>query len=122
MESASGKIVWVDLTVPDAEKVRDFYVGVVGWTSSGVDMGGYEDFNMNDADGAPAAGVCWRRGTNANLPAAWLIYITVDDIDASIARCTELGGEVVEPVCAVGTGRMAVIRDPAGAIAGLYQA
>ena len=121
MAKTSGKIVWVDLTVPDAQKVRDFYAGVVGWTPTGVDMGGYEDFNMNSADGEPAAGVCWRRGTNANIPPAWLIYITVEDIDASIARCADLGGEVIEPVRAVATGRMAIIRDPAGAVAGLYQ-
>jgi uncharacterized protein len=122
MDDTSGQIMWVDLTVPDAEKVRDFYADVVGWTPSGVDMGGYFDFNMSTADGVPAAGVCWRRGTNAHIPPTWMIYITVEDIDASVARCMELGGEVIEPTREVGTGRMAIIRDPAGAVAGLYQA
>jgi predicted enzyme related to lactoylglutathione lyase len=28
---APGTIAWTDLTVPDAEKVRDFYAAVVGW-------------------------------------------------------------------------------------------
>lgn len=42
-----GTIAWRDLTVPNAEQVRDFYKGVVGWDSSPQDMGGYDDFNMN---------------------------------------------------------------------------
>ena len=42
-----GKIGWADLTVNDAETVRDFYRDVVGWTVQPVDMGG-----------APAARYC----------------------------------------------------------------
>lgn len=33
-----GAVAWVDLTVDDAPKVRDFYAGVVGWTPSGAVM------------------------------------------------------------------------------------
>lgn len=47
-----GAIVWTDLTVDDAERVRDFYSAVVGWVASPVEMEGYSDFNMN----APARG------------------------------------------------------------------
>jgi predicted enzyme related to lactoylglutathione lyase len=36
-----GKIGWIDLTVGDATRVRDFYAGVVGWKPEGVEMGGY---------------------------------------------------------------------------------
>ena len=46
-EKASvGSIMWTDLTVENAERIRDFYSAVVGWTTSGVDMGGYNDFNL----------------------------------------------------------------------------
>ena len=41
-----GTIGWRDLTVENAESVRDFYQGVVGWETSAVDMGGYSDFNL----------------------------------------------------------------------------
>ncbi len=44
-----GEIAWLDLTVEDAESVRDFYSDVVGWTITPVDMGGYDDFCMNSA-------------------------------------------------------------------------
>ncbi|MGB6336961.1 MAG: VOC family protein, partial [Thermoanaerobaculia bacterium] len=36
-----GKIGWTDLTVENADDVRDFYTAVVGWKPSPVDMGGY---------------------------------------------------------------------------------
>lgn len=56
------------------------------------------------------------------LPAQWLIYITVADLEASTRRCAELGGEVLAgPREMGGQGRVAVIRDPAGVVAALFQ-
>jgi hypothetical protein len=57
---------------------------------------------------------------NADIPPQWMIYITVDDLDASLARCAELGGVALTAVKDMG-GRMCVIRDPAGAVAALYE-
>lgn len=118
-----GSIGWVDLTVDDAEDVRDFYAAVAGWQPSDVDMGDYSDFNMTSpTTGEPKAGVCHARGPNADLPAVWLIYITVNDIDQSIERCLSLGGEIVRPLTEMGGyGRYCVIRDPAGAVAALFE-
>ncbi len=117
-----GSIGWVDLTVPDAENVRDFYKAVVGWESGSVDMGEYQDFTMMPAGTESAvAGVCHARGGNADIPAAWMIYITVPDVAAAAKKCVEMGGEVL-----VGPkGEQAifcVIKDPAGAVCGLFQA
>ena len=123
-EKASvGSVTWTDLTVENAERIRDFYSAVVGWTASGVDMGGYDDFNMNDPEtGTPVAGVCHARGGNADLPPVWLIYVNVEDIEKSIARCVELGGQVISgPKGMGGQGRYCVIRDPAGAALALFE-
>jgi len=117
-----GNIGWVDLTVDDAPGIRDFYRTVVGWGSQDVDMGGYSDFAMTSPlDGATLAGVCHARGDNKAIPPQWLIYITVADIEASAARCKELGGEVVDGPRDLGQGFFCVVRDPAGAVAGLFQ-
>lgn len=119
-----GTVGWRDLTVPNAEEVRDFYQAVVGWTSEPVDMGGYSDFNMiPPGEGAQAvAGVCHARGSNADIPPQWLLYFVVEDLDASVAACTARGGEVVVAPRGVGDGRFCVIRDPAGAVCALWQA
>lgn len=117
-----GSIGWIDLTVADAGRLRDFYRSVVGWDSGGVDMGGYEDFNMIAPGGEPVAGVCHARGSNAELPPAWLIYIVVADLDASIGQCERGGGEVIAGPRKMGAARYCVIRDPAGAVCALYEA
>lgn len=117
-----GSIGWIDLTVDDAESVRDFYRDVVGWSSAPVDMGDYSDFNMSPQEGEPVAGVCHARGSNAELPPQWMIYIHVADLDQSLEACRKGGGAVIAgPKSAGPTGRYAVIRDPAGAVAALWQ-
>jgi hypothetical protein len=117
-----GTVVWSDLTVPDAAAIRDFYARVVGWRAEPVNMGTYSDFNMLPPDsGEPAAGICYARGSNADLPPLWLMYIVVDDVDQSAADCVKLGGTIVSPPRSMGGGRFCVIRDPAGAVCALYQ-
>lgn len=119
-----GTIGWVDLTVPDAEGVRDFYRDVVGWTSTDVAMGTYNDFAMVPPGAENAiAGVCHARGGNASLPAQWLIYVYVENLDRSIEACKARGGEVVAgPKSAGESGRYCVVRDPAGAHLALFEA
>jgi hypothetical protein len=117
-----GSVQWMDLTVPDAARVRDFYATVTGWTHTPVDMDGYADYCMNrPGDGQTVAGICHARGENAGLPAQWLIYITVADLEASLAKAVALGGKVRTPVREMGGSRMAVVEDPAGAVAALFQ-
>jgi hypothetical protein len=115
-----GTVSWQDLTVPDADRLRDFYAAVVGWEPEPLSMGGYADFVMN-ADGGSVAGICHARGTNAGLPPVWLIYITVEDLDHSLDECQRLGGSLVSAPRSYGGGRYCVIKDPAGAICALYQ-
>jgi predicted enzyme related to lactoylglutathione lyase len=118
-----GSVMWADLTVPHAEAVRDFYREVVGWTTTDVDMGGYHDFCMNQPEDAKTvAGICHARGSNAAVPPQWLIYIIVEDLEESMARCRELGGAVILPPRDYGgAGRYAVLRDPAGAAFALFE-
>jgi predicted enzyme related to lactoylglutathione lyase len=119
---APGRIGWVDLTVADAPRLRDFYGAVAGWSAQGLSMGDYEDYVMQAPDGTAQAGVCHARGTNAGLPAQWLVYITVVDLDAGLAQVTALGGRIVRAPNAAGpSGRFAVIEDPAGAVCALFE-
>lgn len=121
-EAGAGRILWHDLTVEDAEGVRDFYRDVVGWSAEPVEMDGYADFSMiPPGSSEPVAGVCHARGPNAELPSQWLVYFGVGNLDASISRCVEGGGEVIAGPKPAGEGRFCVIRDPAGAMAALYE-
>jgi len=119
MINRSGTIGWTDLTIEDAEGVRDFYSAVVGWEAQGVDMGGYADFAMGPPGSDGVAGVCFARGSNKEIfdkvGAAWLMYVTVEKLDDAIAACEKHGGEVLVGPRTMPGHRYAVIRDPAGA-------
>lgn len=120
--TTAGTIGWVDLTVAQAESVRDFYAAVVGWKPEDVDMGGYFDFNMTTGDGTPRAGICHAARSNEGIPPVWMIYIHVDDLDESLSSCREAGGDVLGEIRTVGeSGRYAFIRDPAGAVCALFE-
>jgi len=116
-----GAIAWRDLTVPDAPAVRDFYAAVAGWTWAPVAMGDHEDYEMRDVSGRTVAGICHARGANAGLPAQWLVYILVPDLDAAIAACEGHGGAVIDGPRDMAGARFCVVRDPAGAVAALYE-
>lgn len=118
-----GTISWTDLTIPNADTVRDFYSAVAGWKSMPIDMGGYSDYcMMPPGTRKPVAGICHARGENKGLPAQWLVYITVTNLAASLRACKKAGGKILRPTRTMGGAKMAVIRDPAGAVAALYQA
>lgn len=116
-----GQIGWIDLTVPDADGLRDFYSGVTGWTPAPVSVGDYQDYCMNAANGQSVAGICHARGDNAGLPAGWMVYIVVADLAAALERCEARGGKVLGAPRSAGGGRFCVIQDPAGAVAALYE-
>ena len=119
-----GSILGFDLTVPNADEVRDFYAAVVGWKPEPLSMGDYDDYMMMSPDGGDQgnSGVCHARGENADLPPQWLAYIAVADLDVSISQCLEHGGKVIAgPKGSPEYGRYCVIQDPAGAVMALMQ-
>ena len=122
-DNAPGQIKWVDLTVPNASEVREFYEAVVGWKSAPVGMGTHEDWTMQSPGSPePVAGVCHALGGNAGLPPVWLMYITVENLAQSIDQCKIRGGQVVFGPKSYGPeGIWCVIRDPAGAYVALYE-
>lgn len=116
------KVAWVDLTVADADRIRDFYSAVIGWQSRPLDMGGYHDYNMLPPEGGnPVAGICHARGENADIPPQWLPYFTVENVERAAQSCLTAGGEVLLGPKGMVGARYCVIRDPAGAVCALYQ-
>lgn len=115
-ESKPGQILWHDLTVDNAEEVSNFYQGVLGLEKEGLSMGDYDDFVIKSSkDGDVVAGVCHARGGNKDLPAQWLMYVKVVNLDDSLAKCVTLGGRVLGEKRKMGEGYYGLIQDPAGA-------
>ncbi len=122
MSGQIGEMAWLDLSVPNAEQVKEFYQQVIGWQSAPVSMGEYDDFTMiSPPSGKAVAGVCHAKGGNAELPPVWLPYFLVADIEDSVAQVLALGGQLVGQIKQMGSDKYAVITDPAGASCALYQ-
>ena len=111
-----GEIVWVDLTIPGAEELREFYLSVTGWEADEFKMGDYNDYVVKTPHNKQTvAGICHARGKNADLPPHWLIYIKVQNLDASVAAAQQNGGEILAGPRQFGAARYCVLKDPAGA-------
>ena len=82
----------------------------------------YTIFRLNGRDAA--AGYTLRPDQVAqHVPPHWMLYIMVENVDASAAKVEGLGGKViVAPFDVFDAGRMAVIQDPTGAYFCLWQA
>lgn len=113
--------LWCDITTDDADTLADFYVDVMGWKKESFDMGGYNDFVMMKPDGSAAGGICHKKGNNSAMPAGWIPYFTVQDIENALASALKKGGEKVGDVRHMGNAKYCVIKDPTGAYCALYE-
>jgi len=112
-----GGIEWRDLTVENASDVSEFYQQVVGWQREPVSMGDYDDFNMNlPASKETIAGVCHAKGDNEGVPAQWMMYVRVADVEHSVRSVKALGGKVISGPRSFSGDTYYVIQDPAGAV------
>lgn len=122
MKANTGEMAWLDLSVQNAAEVKDFYQHVVGWKSEEVSMGEYQDYAMlTPGSGDAVAGICHAKGCNIDLPATWLPYFLVEDIEQAVAATKETGGELITDIKSMGHDKYAVIKDPAGAVCAIYQ-
>ena len=99
-----GHVGWVDLTVDNATEVRDFYRAVVGWEYREVEMDGYADFAMTNLEGRDVTGICHARGVNEGLPAQWMVYFIVLDLQFAVDEAVGRGGEILREPTDMGAG------------------
>lgn len=111
-----GAIVWDELLTDD-DAVRGFYTKALGYTVGAVDMGPLGAGWALKAGGAPRASIL---GSVLAAPPFWMPYVSVASVEASVDRAVALDGRVVQaPVEIEGTGWVAMVEDPTGAVLGL---
>ncbi len=114
-----GVFVWDELATTDADGAQRFYEAVFGWTTTdmGPEYGGYRIFEV----AGPETGIAGFM-TVPDVPPHWQPYVYVGDVDATVAKATELGGStLMEPMDVPEVGRIAVLRDPQGATFGIIK-
>jgi len=84
--------------------------------------GVYTIFRLNGRDAAAAYDLNPAQLAQ-KVPPHWMLYIAVENVDASAAKVPSLGGStIMAPFDVMDAGRMAVIADPTGAYFCLWQA
>lgn len=117
-----------EIYADDPEQLQQFYTSLFDWTFESVPGMDYRFIKTVDADekGMPSQ----RGGINGGMltrPAgfterAWLNYVNVESIDASVARAEGLGATVMRPKTAVpGMGWFIILMDPQRNVFSLWQ-
>jgi uncharacterized protein len=110
------RFCWNELLSNDVEASKQFYAGLFGWSTAAFTGG--MDYTLFKSDGKDTGGMM--KVPQPGMPAQWLPYVVVENVDASATKVTELGGNVMAPPFDIPTiGRIAVVIDPQGAAIGL---
>ncbi len=118
MPNTHGSFIWYELMTPDAAGSKAFYDSVVGWQIASDPVApGLEYRMIVRSDGGNAGGMMTLDPamTAHGARPAWLGYVGVDDVDATVAQATSAGASVLMPPWdQPGVGRLAMIADPQG--------
>jgi len=120
-EQLRGRFVWHELLTTDTDAAADFYKRVVGWTIQ--PWSSDASYTLFMAGDRPMAGlmILPEDAKNMGAPPHWLTYIGTANVDHTAQRAAELGGQVLRPAENIpSAGRFAIVRDPQGAVFGVY--
>ena len=116
-----GTLCWADLSTPDPQRASQFYSDLFHWKIQAEenDPSGYLHIANGDKfiGGIPPA-----KDHNPQIPAHWLIYISVSDCDKSASQAKQLGATfLLAPMSMENVGRWAILADPQGAVFAIFQ-
>ena len=120
MDTTPGIISWNELMTRDAEASAKFYTALFGWTREDMDMGG-STYALFKTKGRPVGGMVVLPPEAESMPVMWMGYVTVENLEASMAKAVELGAEVHKGITTIPMGSFAILSDPQGAVFGLWQ-
>ncbi len=108
-------IVHVEIPSSDNDAAKAFYGDLLGWEAQEVPMGPeftYVMFNLGNNMGAALSPI----SEDDNIgPGDVILYFHSDDLEADMARVSELGGQVLLPRQEIpGFGALGIFMDPTG--------
>lgn len=109
----------VELSTDDPAKAKEFYGALFNWKLQDMDMGGMT-YTGIDTGAKPGGGM--QKKPMPEAPTAWLTYVHVEDVAATLEKATQLGGTVVVPKTPIpNMGFFGIIVDPTGASIGVWE-
>ncbi|MBJ6725501.1 VOC family protein [Geomesophilobacter sediminis] len=121
---APGTFCWTDLATTDPQGAKQFYAAVFGWKFVDNEVGPGMTYTMAQLQGEDVAALYGmpEEELNGGGRPRWQSYVAVADADLVTGKAQELGGTILAPPFDVFShGRMAIIRDPQGAVFHLWQ-
>lgn len=115
--SKHGEFSHIEFPADDVERAKSFYSSVFGWQFQAME--GFEGYFLYTAGPGGLGGGIGFRGQNA--PQAVRNYVSVDDVDSTVAKVEASGGSVVVPKTDIGIGWYAAVKDTEGNEVGLYK-
>lgn len=122
MSRSHGRINWIELNTRDVAAARAYYSEVCGWEWEEEEMPTGGVYLIARSGGEGVAGIFDMTDAPAmqDIPAHWLLYLAVDDVDAAVRQTAASGGTVLRPPWDVpGVGRVSIVKDPSGGAIGL---
>jgi hypothetical protein len=114
----AGHFGWNELVTTRVPAAKKFYTGLLGWKTKPFGHGMEYTLFLKGKDMVGGLMKCPRPG----LPAQWIPYVIVDDVDGTAKKAARLKGQVVMPPFEVpDVGRIAVLLDPQGAAFGIFK-
>ncbi|MEU5209101.1 VOC family protein [Streptomyces sp. NPDC020742] len=117
-------LCWTELYTTDAAAAKDFYRSVLSWSYQDMPMGGDMVYSIVSAPGGGRGDDTGHGGIMqlqkehlaAGSTSEWHPYFGVTDCDATFKAAVDHGATVlIPPSNAPGVGRLAMLKDPAGA-------
>jgi hypothetical protein len=120
-----GSFCWIELGTTDQNAAKRFYESLFGWAATDSPMGPDAFYTMFSLEGRNVGG-CYTLMPDmhaAGVPTHWLLYVSVANVHETAAKVAKAGGNVMSPPFDVMEhGRMAILKDPAGAVIAAWQA
>ncbi|MFD7074594.1 VOC family protein [Nocardioides sp. NPDC057577] len=109
-------VVHFEIAGPDGKGLVEFYRDLFGWD---IKESGPDYWLVAPPDGGIGGGVMQTRD---EMPSYLTVYASTDDLEGSLRRVGELGGETVVPPTEIpDVGFFAMFRDPGGNVIGLFR-
>lgn len=116
-----GTFAWTELLTSDPERAKNFFAETLGWTFQSFELGAPYWVIMSGDQMVGGLGAL-SAGDLKTDDSYWLGFIEIDDIDRRFAQALQLGAESIrDPHDVPAVGRVAVLRDPTGALIGWMQ-
>jgi hypothetical protein len=114
---ADARVIHFEIVGKDGPALQRYYADLFGWALDTSHPGGY---GMTDPS---ATGLIVGIGATPDGSAGHVTgYVTVADIDATLAKATDLGGRVIMPKFSPdGNAQLALVADPEGHVLGITQ-